>query len=272
MGNILSEWMEAMPVLSNFLIIFGKSLLALILAWVIIRICRSLTRRLFTKHLVRVANCNRVETLKRMIDNIITCVVLFIAIVTILGFFGVNVASILAAAGVLGVAIGFGAQTLVKDTISGFFLILENQIAVGERVKINSFEGYVEAVEMRITRVKGINGELFIVPNGSITQVINYSRYPIRVEVAVSFSDQGDTAAIHAAIETAVAAYYAEQGDAIAVAPSITGLESVSADAVTVNVTAEVRPNHEEDVKRGLRAAIVTALEQRGDVAPFTIQ
>lgn len=119
----------------------------------------------------------RADTLTKLLKSVVTYVVWFLVIIQILKVaFAVDVASLIAAAGVLGVAIGFGAQTLVKDVISGFFILFENQFAVGERVLIDGFDGVVEELGLRSTKVRGDSGDLLIIPNGSIAKVINLSR------------------------------------------------------------------------------------------------
>lgn len=269
----MADWMAETPVLATVLTVLLKSVCTLLGAWLLIRFGRFLANKFFQRRLVNhLVSDGRLLTLKKLVDNVINTVIMFIAVVTILGFLGINVASILAAAGVLGLAVGFGAQTLVKDVISGFFLILENQIAVGERVTINSFEGYVEAVEMRVTRVKGLKGELFIVPNGSITQVINYSRYPSTVSVTVTFSRRSDLETINTLVTDVVDQYREAYRDRVEAAAVLQGAEAVNDDAVSILVTAEVEPIYEEEVKRDLIAAINEILAVREDAAPFTIK
>lgn len=117
----------------------------------------------------------REQTLVKLLENVVTYVVSFITFVTVLSIVGINVAPILAGAGVLGLAIGFGAQNLVKDVITGFFIIFEDQFSVGDKVKLNGFEGTVEEIGLRTTKIKGDNDERHIIPNGSIVQVTNMS-------------------------------------------------------------------------------------------------
>ena len=171
---------EALAAKAGMMLVLGiiaKILVTIFVAWVVIRVACHFVQRIFQKSArLGVGTPMRAETLRHLIDNVIKVAVCFIAVVTILSFLGVNVTSILATAGVLGLAIGFGAQTLVKDVISGFFIILENQYAIGEHVKVKGFEGYVEAIEMRVTRLRGLNGEEIIFANSAVTDVVNLSR------------------------------------------------------------------------------------------------
>jgi small conductance mechanosensitive channel len=112
-----------------------------------------------------------------------TYVIRFIAILEIMKVgFDVDVTSILAAAGVVGLAIGFGAQSLVKDFITGFFILLENQYCVGEEIQIGTFKGEVRELGLRTTRVRNEEGQELYIPNGMITQVINLSRKAVAVD------------------------------------------------------------------------------------------
>ena len=119
----------------------------------------------------------RADTIGKLLRNIVTYVVWFLAILQILQRgFGVDITSIIAAAGVLGVAVGFGAQTLVKDIITGFFILFENQYSVGEQVTVDGFAGTVEELGLRTTKIRNGEGALLIIPNGAVGKVINHSR------------------------------------------------------------------------------------------------
>src|SRR5690606_32471871 len=117
----------------------------------------------------------REQTLLKLLENALSYVVYFSAILAVLQEFNIDVKGLLAGAGVLGLAVGFGAQSLVKDVISGFFILFEDQFSVGDYVKIGTAEGKVEEIGLRTTKIKNFTGELFILPNGTIAQVVNYS-------------------------------------------------------------------------------------------------
>ena len=117
----------------------------------------------------------REKTLLKLLENTLSYVVYFSAILAILSEFRIDVKGLLAGAGVLGLAVGFGAQSLVKDVITGFFIIFEDQFSVGDYVKIGAAEGIVEEIGLRTTKIKSFTGEVHILPNGTISQVVNYS-------------------------------------------------------------------------------------------------
>ena len=120
-------------------------------------------------------NPRRTTTIMRLMGNIVNYAISFIMIMMILAVFHVPFGPMLAGAGVVGLAIGFGAQSLVKDIITGFFIIFEDQFAVGDVIQTGRFKGTVEEIGLRVTRVKSWTGEIHIIPNGSILEVTNYS-------------------------------------------------------------------------------------------------
>lgn len=154
-----------------------KIIIVLLIAKVVSNVLKSIIRKFF--HIKSKSpltlTVRREQTLVKLLENVVTYVVGFITFVTVLSIVGIDIKPILTGAGVLGLAIGFGAQNLVKDVITGFFIIFEDQFAVGDSVKINGFEGIVEEIGLRTTKIKGENSERHIIPNGSVIQVTNMS-------------------------------------------------------------------------------------------------
>ena len=141
-------------------------------------------------------NEKRSETLHKLVKSAVRYTIYFIAFFQVLSILGVNTTSIVASAGIASVAIGFGAQSLVKDIISGFFIILEGQFDVGDNVKIYNQAafiagGYVMSLGLRSTKIRSKNGEVYFIPNGTINQVVNYSlMYNLAlVELSIKIDD-----------------------------------------------------------------------------------
>jgi small-conductance mechanosensitive channel len=156
----------------------------ILLAVIVVNVGKFIVKKIFTarskvplRHSER-----RQKTLLKLIQNVISYVVYFAAILAVLSEFDIDVKGIIAGAGVIGLAVGFGAQSLVKDIITGFFIIFEDQFSVGDYVKIGTFEGTVEEIGLRTTKIKSFTGEVSILPNGTIAQVINYS---VRNSIAI---------------------------------------------------------------------------------------
>lgn len=137
-------------------------------------------------------NSKRKETILRLIASLVKYTIYFIAVIQILSIFGINTTGLLASAGIISVAIGFGAQTLVKDVITGFFIILEGQFDVGDKVQINSATGQVMSLGLRYTKLKANTGEIYFIPNSTISQVVNYSKSYFVVEKELSIKIEED--------------------------------------------------------------------------------
>ena len=160
--------------------------LLIILAYILMgMIVIAISRKLVTKFSTLMKRKRTViklksETLSTLIQNLISYVVWFIVLTSILSRFGISVSAILAGAGVVGVAVGFGAQTIVKDIITGFFIIFEGQFDVSDYVQINASgvtiaEGTVKTIGLRSTRIQSDTGEIYTLPNGMISEIVNYS-------------------------------------------------------------------------------------------------
>ena len=160
--------------------ISGARILGILLvAWLAISVSRRAIRLLRTRIAMRIEDgesIKRADTLARVFRYVATVVVSLIAFVAVLSEIGVSVAPILGAAGVVGLAVGFGAQSLVKDYVTGLFLLVENQIRQGDVVRLGEFSGSVEEVTLRYVRLRDYSGNVYFIPNGTISTVVNMSR------------------------------------------------------------------------------------------------
>lgn len=246
--------------------------ITLLLGVLVYKIACGVVNRTFNNRFSqRADNNNRRVTLNHLTNSIIKYVMVFIVIVIILGRFGVNVASILAAAGVVGLAVSFGAQALVKDVFTGFFIILEDQYNVGEYVSINNHAGTVAEVGIRITKINGIDGELYIIPNGAITDVANYCRNNIRVVVDQAIAYDSDIDAAEAIMREAAAEYYAANKEDLVEPPTVVGVQALMDSSVTLRLLAYTLPMRQWDVERGLKKAVKLALDDGGIKIPFPV-
>lgn len=134
----------------------------------------------------------RIKTLDKLMQNILRYTIYFVGIMMILSLFGVNTASLIASAGVLGLAVSFGAQNLVKDVITGFFVIFEDTYQVGDFVQIGNASGVVEEIGLRSSKIRSDSGELYIFPNGQVSTVVNYSRGSFQSIISVGIAYEED--------------------------------------------------------------------------------
>lgn len=200
----------------------------------------------------------RVQTLGRLLKNTAGYVINFIVILLILGEFNINLAPLLAGAGVLGLAIGFGAQSLVKDIITGFFIILEDHFSVGDVIKTGSYQGTVEMIGLRATRIRSWTGEVFILPNGSINDVTNFSLNNALAVIDVPVASTDDLEAVTELIEGVLARF---EDPNLVGRPDLLGVQAIAAADVTLRLIAECRPNTQSSVTRRLNAELKKAFE-----------
>lgn len=203
----------------------------------------------------------RTKTIGKLLNNIMTYTINFILILIILGQFGINLAPVLAGAGVLGLAIGFGAQSLVKDIITGFFIIFEDQFGVGDVIQTGAFKGTVEEIGLRVTRVRTATGEVHILPNGSIQQVTNFSIYNSLAIVDVPVANGDNLERIIALITKAAADSY-DSIPNLTKPPEVLGLQTLGAAESAIRVTAECKPNTQGSVEREIKRIIKDHLDR----------
>ncbi|MDP4105004.1 MAG: mechanosensitive ion channel family protein [Bacillota bacterium] len=210
----------------------------------------------------------REETLSKLLDNVLSYVIYFIAIMMILSVLGIDVKALLAGAGIVGLAIGFGAQSLVKDILSGFFIIFEDQFSVGDHIRVGQFEGDVEAIGLRTTKIKSWTGELHILPNGSILQVTNFSlnNSVAAIDVAIAYEENIEKAerVIQELLEK-----LPEQYEDLVKTPELLGVQNLGPTEIVLRVVAETLPMKHFYIARMIRKEIKLKLDENGIEIPF---
>lgn len=208
----------------------------------------------------------RARTLGGVLTSVTTIAVAVIAVLMILHEFNVDVTPALTGAGIAGVALGFGAQALVKDLIGGFFLILENQIRVGDVASINGIGGLVEAINLRTIVLRNEEGSVYIIPNGTITTLANlskdYSYAVLNVPVAYSADLDGVTTLLHeigGGLQNDPAL-----GPSILAPMEISGVDGFEEFGLTIHLRIKTAPLQQWNVGRELRRRIKLAFEARG--------
>ena len=204
----------------------------------------------------------RARTLGSVLRSLCSAVVGIIATIMVLGEFGVDLAPILASAGIVGIAIGFGAQNLVKDFLSGMFMLLEDQYGVGDIVDVGQASGTVETVGLRITTLRDVNGTLWYVRNGEILRVGNKSQGFAVAVVDVPVAHGTDVAEA-SEVATRVARERVKEPDIaedVLEEVQTLGIESVTAEKLTLRLTVRVQPGRQFAVQRALNAALSDAL------------
>lgn len=247
-----------------------KILAIIILSGVFIRVGKVMIQNIFkvrTRSPLRVSE-RREATLLKLLENVLSYVVYFIAFMMILSTLTIDVSAMLAGAGIVGLAVGFGAQNLVRDIITGFFIIFEDQFSVGDFVRIGQFEGTVEEIGLRTTKIKTWTGELHILPNGNITEVTNFSLYNSMAVVDLSLSYESDIAKAESVI-TQLLVEMTDKYEDIVKTPEILGVQNLAASDVVLRIVAETLPMKHFGVARVLRKELKACLDQNGIEIPY---
>ncbi len=247
-----------------------KVLVIVMLSAVVVRVGKALIRKTFAVRFKGPLKYNerRHQTMSKLLENVLAYVVYFIAIIAVLSAFSINVTGLLAGAGVLGLAIGFGAQNLVRDIITGFFIIMEDQFSVGDYVRIGQAEGTVEEIGLRTTKVKGFTGELFIFPNGNVTDVVNFSIHNSIAVVDINISYESDMAKVEQLIQEFLVDIE-DKYEQIIKPPELLGVQNLTTTEVVMRIIAETLPMQHFAVSRGLRRDLKEFLDKQGVEIPY---
>jgi moderate conductance mechanosensitive channel len=267
LGNF--EW-------GDFFIKIGLGALKILLIYIVYLIVKGIGNRVIERAFSRYeqrenVSSGRAQTLQHLSKNILGYLLLFILIVTVLQIINIDVTAILAGAGIIGLAIGFGAQGLVSDVVTGFFLLLERQIDVSDYVTTGSFSGIVESVGLRTTQIRGFDGTLHFVPNREITSLSNHSRGNMRalVDIGISYDDNIDNAI--AVIQNTCDKIAAEDTN-IVEGPNVVGVQTLGASDVVLRILAKTKNMEQWAVERKLRKAIKETLDANNIEIPFPHQ
>lgn len=257
-----------------------RILIVLAIAVVFTLIARILVRRLERKlsgtpNVTEEITLRRTATVTHALVNVSYIVIWTIAVLTILDQFGVNLAPFIAGSAIAGVALGFGAQSLVKDWLSGLFIVLERQFDVGDTIDAHTvaglISGKVEALTLRATSLRAFDGTLHVIPNGNMQVVSNKTRGWARAIVDVRIAYDEDVDEVRTLLEELFDELRAsgELGTDLMSGPEVLGVDQLSDYAVVVRVVAETHPGRRYNVERRLREAVTTRLTERGIRVPM---
>jgi len=245
-----------------------------VFAWIAVAVSQRSIRMLRTRLSSRLddrESIKRAETLGRVFRYIATVVITLIAVMLVLAEIGVSVAPILGAAGVVGLAVGFGAQSLVKDYFTGFFLLLENQIRQGDIVRLGDHAGLVEDVTLRYVQLRDYDGNVHFVPNGTITTVVSMSRGFAQAVVDIGVAYGEDVDHVMDVMRQVGAEMRADPLHAprILAELEIAGVERWDDSAVVIRARFRVAPLEQWTVKRDLLRRLKRAFDEQGIEIPF---
>jgi small conductance mechanosensitive channel len=267
-----------------------RILVVLLGAWILVRITRVLVRRMVrhlsggveklasikavsfvdTGPMPQARRTQRAETIGAVVRSIVTITIWSIALLTVLEILGISLGPLIAGAGIAGVALGFGAQSLVKDFLTGLFMLMEDQYGVGDVIDTGVATGTVEGVSLRTTRLRDADGVVWHVPNGTILRVGNKSQQWSRAVVDVPVTYEADTGAATEVIRGVADAVWhePEYASTILAEPSVLGVESFAPGRVVIRVVVRTRPQEQWRIERELRVRIKAALDEAGIALP----
>ncbi|NJP39182.1 mechanosensitive ion channel family protein [Alkalicoccus luteus] len=271
----MPEWITAIDweaIMTKALTV-GMQLIGILIVFFI---ARAVGRRLITSGFAKMSaqrNISeaRTQTLEKLALNVFSYILIFILITLIVGIFEYDVTALIAGAGIIGLAIGFGAQGLVSDIVTGFFILLERQIDVGEYVTIAGMDGVVEEVGLRTTKVRGFDGTVHFIPNREIGSLSNHSRSNMQaiVDISISYDDNIDEAV---RVMQAVCDRIAAEEEAIVEGPDVLGVQSLGDSDVVIRILGKTVNMEQWAVERKLRKALREALDENGIEIPFPHQ
>ncbi|MGH2919049.1 MAG: mechanosensitive ion channel family protein [Solirubrobacteraceae bacterium] len=214
----------------------------------------------------------RITALTSVLRSVASFVIFLIAGFLVLGEIGLNIAPLLAGAGIIGIALGFGAQSLVKDFLSGLFILVEDQFGVGDIVDLGQeTAGTVEAVSLRTTRLRSVDGTVWHVPNGEIRRVGNKSQLWSRALLDIDVAYDTDIEHAKQVIKRVADELWSERED-ILEEPEVWGVESLGPHSVVIRLVIKTRPSDQYDVSRELRQRLKAAFDEEGIEIPFPQQ
>lgn len=248
----------------------AKIVFILVGIWVIANVVdKIIDKAISNKKLTKLyTNDKRINTVAGVLKKIVKIIFYFIGIMTILEMFNINTTSILATAGIGGLAVGFGAQSLVKDLITGFFILSEDQYAIGDYVKIGDYEGVVEELGLRVTKLRDFTGDLHIIPNSSIEIVSNRTRGAMRAMVKVSISYDENIDRVVKILED-VCLDIKKNNSLIVEGPTILGVTDLGEYKVDITIIAKSQPMEQWAVEREIRKKVKEAFDKENILVPY---
>lgn len=216
----------------------------------------------------------RARTLTRVINNAALVAMAIIAGLMILRELGLDITPLIAGAGVVGVALGLGAQTLIRDVIGGFFILLEDQFGVGDSIRVGNIAGAVEKMTLRATFLRDLQGTLHMIPNGEMRIVSNLTKDWSRAMVDLGVAYEEDIGRVVAALGRIGHDLYQDEEFAplLLEEPTVTGVEALGDWAVTMRIAVKTKPGKQWDVARELRRRIKESFEREGIEMPYPRQ
>ncbi|MBU9710267.1 mechanosensitive ion channel family protein [Evansella tamaricis] len=271
----VNEWVGAIDwaTLMTQALLLALQVIVILIAFSIIK---GIGKRIITSSFERMTSQRnmspgRAKTLEKLALNAFTYVLWFILATIVIGIFDYDVTALIAGAGIIGLAIGFGAQGLVSDIVTGFFILLEKQIEVEEYITVAGIDGIVEEVGLRTTKIRGFDGTVHFIPNREIGSVSNHSRSNMRalVDISIAYDENIDQAIV---VLQEACDNVAARLETIKEGPNVVGVQTLGDSDVVIRIVAKTANMEQWAVERELRKAMKEALDKNNIEIPFPHQ
>ena len=268
----VQAWLDSIPVLENYsgiIIFILRVVILVIVGKLLMRLGYVLISNLFNADKARFKmESRKAKTLDVLLKSVLRYAIYFLIGIAIIDALGVPTTSIIASAGIVGLAVGFGAQGLVRDVLTGFFILFEDQFSVGDYVETAGLAGVVEEVGLRVTKLRDFSGVLHIIPNGAIDKVTNHNRGNMRAMIDVSVAYEEDPDRVRSVLD-AVANDMAADTPTIVEGPRVLGIADLAHSAVVFRLWARTLPMEQWGVERELRRRVKLAFDREGIEIPY---
>lgn len=258
-----------MDMLGMYVFIFIKAVLIIVLGKIIISVLNKVINNIVRFYPKLKVDERKTGTLTGLLKSVVRYTVYIIMGISVLDTIGIPTQPLLATAGLGGIAIGFGAQSMVKDVFTGFLILFEDQYSVGDFITIDGITGTVEDMGLRITKIRSFKGELHIIPNGEVKIVTNLSRGNALaiVDVGIAYEEDEERAMI--VMGEAVEKFYNENVDKLAASPEVLGIVNFGESDVVLRAIVKTLPLMHWSVERGLRKAILEGFKKNNVEIPY---
>ena len=242
--------------------------LVVIGTFVILKIIDSfIGRQLNSDKIKEKGSYNRIVTVTNLIRRIIKIILIFIGVTIVMSVFNISIAPIIATLGVFSLAIGVGAQSLVKDFINGFFIIFEDQYSVGDLVEIGDIEGVVEYLGLRVTKIRDFDKILHVIPNSNISIISNKERANIRTKIEFYLDNSCDPDFVEEKIKAAIEKY--RDHEDMVIGPNLWGVTENGKDAYKMALVYYTRQGRQYDLEFALRSEILKTMQRENIKSPM---
>lgn len=254
----------------------GIILLQLILIWIGYLIAKSIGKRMILHSFEKVRKKGKVTegraaVLERLMFSVLSYTLGFIVVVVVFGIFGLPIGGLIAGAGVVGLAVGFGAQGIVSDVVTGFFILTEKWADVDDYIITGGVDGVVEEIGLRTTQIRDYDGVLHFIPNRNIENLSNYSRGQMRALVDMGISYNHNTDEVIRIAEDVCKQVAAENEDIIE-GPSVSGVEMIEGHQLVLRVSAQTKNMMQWGIQRNIWKALKEAFDENGIDMPYEHQ